>query len=399
MDELPRFWQQYFEEVDHCIEENFWGNLASYKKCRLFEDPYIGQLEAMGYSFDTSTEAPAPFHHSLTWIFKELNALIATGAVNVDTVLWPAKAFRQGTAIHYIPFGGEIPHGSEALNLLTPEVFVDMLAQGYFPIGNAEREHTNQSLAEHDLAHMAGFISCPRYMAAVREAFRRVQEKTKSNPRLLTALQDFDSAYSLRLYYMIEVFTEIPEEHRAQLQELIEIPLDRPCIREEVNEFLRHKAREPADLYQYLAKLYWAFHQYTNPLGGESRDILNRTRKFKRGSTTGSFYDAVSKLSSKFARNSLYSLYYNGQAALDHIRSNHPEFERSIYEIHAPFIGALLGTSQLDVEDWVLSCIEETPDPSSKLYHYIAESGFWDERHLLYRAYCGEDYEQVLDDF
>lgn len=37
-----------------------------------------------------------------------------------------------------------------------------MLAHGYFPIGAPIREHTNQTLCEHDIAHIAGFISNPK---------------------------------------------------------------------------------------------------------------------------------------------------------------------------------------------------------------------------------------------
>ncbi|MCB1136236.1 MAG: hypothetical protein KDK78_08215, partial [Chlamydiia bacterium] len=343
-----------------------------------------------------------PFYDSLTWVFRELQKHIDSGRLDEDSVLWPGKAFAiqstEGQVEYvFVPFGAEVPQHATALNLLTPEVFVSMLSNGYFPIGNAEREHTNQTLAEHDLAHMAGFVSKPAYTKAVRQAFRIVGEKMRTNPRVYAALQEFDSAYSLRLYYMIEVFTEIPPASRDRLQELIEIPLDQAPDKAAIDAFLLAKAADPEEFYRYLANLYWNYHHLVNPLGGESRDVLNRKRKFQRDGSVGSFYDGVSKLSSKFARNSMYSLFLNARAMLENVRSNHPEFERSITAVHTPFIGALLGTSQLEVEDWVLAAVEEELDPSSKLYRYIHNSNLWDQNHLLYRAYCGAEFDEILD--
>ena len=297
----------------------------------------------------------------------------------------------------FIPVGGKVPENAIALNLLLPDLFVNMLSSGYFPIGNAEREHTNQTLGEHDLAHMAAFVSSPRYTKATREAFRRVGQKMKNNPRVLQALQSFDSAYSLRIYYTIEVFTEIAQGKKERLQELIELPLTMKVNKEMIDQFLLEKAQNPAQLYQYLAKLYWDFHYLVNPLGGESRDVLNRKRKFHRDGSLGSFYDNVSALSSKFAQNSLYSLFLNAKAMLENKRSNHPDFLKSITEVHSLLVGSLIGTSQLEIEDWVLECVEEIPNQNSKLYRYIHESGLWTDKNLLYRAFCEEDYDKILN--
>ena len=43
-------------------------------------------------------------------------------------------------------------------------------------------------------------------MKVVREAFRQIGKKMETNPEIRKALADFDSLYSLRLYYMIEIF-------------------------------------------------------------------------------------------------------------------------------------------------------------------------------------------------
>lgn len=400
-EKLSPFWIEYFNEVDDCINENFWGSLNIFLKTKFFHDPYIAQLEAMGYCFEEGHEKPARFYDSLNWIFQELQNHIDEERLTDQDVLWPGKAFEiineSGEKTYcFVPIGGHVPENALPLNLLTPEVFVCMLASGYFPIGNAIREHTNQTLAEHDLAHMAGFVSSPNFTKAVREAFRRVLVKMQNNPRVANALKEFDSAYSLRLYYTIEVFTEIPKANLEQLQALIEIPLDIDVNKAYIDEFLLNKANEPAKLYHYLHNLYWAFHHLVNPLGGESRDVLNRRRKFNRDGTLGSFYDNVSQSSSKFARNSLYSLFLNARASLENKRSNHPDFRKTIVEIHAPFIGALIGTSQLEIEDWVLQCIEEIPDPESKLYRYFHDSGLWSQDHLILKAFCHPEYDKKL---
>ena len=403
-EKLSEFWTEYFADVDRCIQENFWGSLSIYKKTKLFRDPYIGQLESMGYNFNDGEEKPARFYDSLKWVFQEIQRHIDEGRLGEDEALWPGKAFeligKDGEKTYvFVPIGGQVPENAAPLNLLTPEVFVGMLSSGYFPISNAIREHTNQTLAEHDLAHMAGFVSSPRFTKAVREAFQRVSHKMQTNPRVARALQEFDSAYSLRLYYTIEVFTEIPKAHRAELQQLIELPLNMDLNKEAIDAFLLEKAQHPDEFYRYLAKLYWQFHRLVNPLGGESRDVLNRRRKFHReGKLQGGFYDNVSKLSSKFSRNSIYSLFLNAKAALENKRSNHADYLKSITEIHSIIIGTLIGTSQLEIEDWVLGCIEEVPDPSSKLYRYIQGSGLWNENHLLYKAFCSPNYDEVLID-
>jgi hypothetical protein len=401
-DQLSPYWKEYFCGVDQNIQENFWGNLAIYKKTKLFKDPYIQQMECMGYNFDDGKEHPAPFYNSLKWVFQELQHLIEQGELTSNDILWPAKAFEcvdeEGNSFCiFVPIGGKIPENAISLNLLAPEVFVKMLSSGFFPIGNADREHTNQTLAEHDLAHMAGFISSPCFTKTIREAFRRVGEKLQANPKVLKALQSFDSAYSLRLYYTIEVFTEIPKQNLTQLQDLIEFPLNAELKKVFIDSFLLEKAKDPVQLYEYLSKLYWGFHSLVNPLGGESRDVLNRRRKFHRDGALGGFYDNVSMLSSKFSQNSLYSIFLNAKATLENKRSNHPDFIKSITEIHSLIIGALIGTSQLEIEDWVFDCIEENPNPNSKLYQYIHDSGFWNENNLLYRAFSEPEFDKILE--
>lgn len=394
------YWTKFYSDVDRCIAENFWGSLGIFIKSKEYGDPYIQQLEAMGYDFSIHGK-PAPYEQSIQWVTSKLDKLVAEGDIAEQDVLRPGKAFSDSKDNHstvcFKKIGEAVSPNLEPINLLTPDVFVNMLASGYFPIGEAIREHTNQTLAEHDLAHMAGFISNPNYMKAVRQGFNIVNNKCRHNPRIAKALTNFDSAYSLRLYYLIEVFTEVPEHKKQRLQQLIELPCNAMPNKDAITDFLLHKAQRPDELYRYLATLYSEFHSLVNALGGESRDVLNRRRKFHRGNTLGGFYDTVSTQTSKFAGNSIYAIFLNAKATLENVRSNHPEFLNSVTEVHAPAIGSLIGTSQLSVEDWVLEAMKhETPRKDSKLYQYIGESGFWGEDHLLYQAYCSPEFDKDL---
>jgi hypothetical protein len=71
---------------------------------------------------------------------------------------------------------------------------------------------TNQSIAEHDLAHMAGFISSEKFAIEIINAFRIILVKMNTNPKLYQSLHNFNSVYSTRLYYTIEVFTIISDK-------------------------------------------------------------------------------------------------------------------------------------------------------------------------------------------
>ncbi len=409
LEELSEFWQRFFARADDAIKENFWGNLSILKKAARNGDAYAKQLEEIGYSFKEGREKVAPFYQTINWALGKLNYIVKSGQLKESEILIPAKAFEidQNGEKNYVfvPFGGEVPKGGKELNLLSPDVFVNMLSQGYFPIGEPIREHTNQTLCEHDMAHIAGFISCPRYMKAVRQAFQQISELMKTTPAIKEALANFDSIYSLRLYYMIEIFSIIPETNRDLMEGVLELKikdfsLDQPeNIYPNVLAFLRSKT--PAELSEYLYRVYESFPAIVNPLGGESRDILNRTRKFGRSNQTGSFYSAMSNLDSKFDGSSIYSLLMNAKAAHEYKRSTHRDYQETIESIHAPIIATMLGTSQLSVEDWVLEAVKETPDKGSKLYKYICETALWNKSHVLYWAYGHPDCTKVLkkDDF
>lgn len=401
---LSSYWQQYFKTADEAIGENFWGNLSTLKRAYKNNDAYAKQLEAIGYSFKNGTEHAAPFYQTITWALQQLTFLVNSGQVEESDLLIPAKAFEVETngvkTQLFVRFGGEIPAGGKELNLLSPDVFVSMLAQGYFPISNPIREHTNQTLCEHDMAHIAGFISCPSYMKAVRQAFREVGTLMQTNPSIKTALSNFDSLYSLRLYYMIEVFSIIPEQNKTLLEDLLKLKisdfsLDRPKeIFPKIMAFL--KSKTPTELNEYLYRVFEGFPSIVDPIGGESRDILNRTRKFGRANQAGSFYSTMSNLESKFDGSSIYSMLMNAKAALENKRSNHKDYAETIELIFAPVLATLLGTSQLSVEDWVFEAIRETPDKNSKLYKYICETGLWNKSHVLYWAYGHPDSAKVL---
>lgn len=397
-------WQSYFKAADLAIQENFWGSQSTLKRAREHNDAYAKQLEDIGYCFEKGKEKPVPFYQTVKWALNKLDDLVKTQQLKEEDILLPGKAYEvieNGKIKHrFVCLGDDIPNGAKELNLLSPKVFSAMLSQGFFPIGEPIREHTNQTLCEHDMAHIAGFIDCPSYMKAVRDAFRKIGNKMDTDQGIQKALDNFDSLYSLRLYYMIEIFSIIPEHNKKALEALIELKindfsLDEPeKIYPKVIQFLMSK--DPAELNRYLYRVYEGFPGLVNPLGGESRDILNRTRKFGRSNQSGSFYSKMSNLDSKFDGSSIYSLLLNAKAALENKRSNHHDYEETIRLIHAPVIVSLLGTSQLTVNDWVSEAVREVPDKNSKLYKYICRTGAWNKSHVLYWAYGYPDFTKIL---
>lgn len=395
--ELHPYWQHYFNENDQVIRENFWGNLLLLKNAKQDNDPYILQLEAMGYSFTEGDEYPAPYYQSIAWIFTQIQTLINQGILTAAEVIWPARVFElQNGLMVYKVIGIPPPDNCKEVELVPPHVFVSMLGQGFFPIGGSIREHTNQSLSEHDLAHFGGLIISPTFMKLVRQGFKKVTQKMHSNERIKQALNHYDSIYSLRLYYMIEVFTFIPDSKKSLLQELIELDINATLNMKLIIALLEEKSQCPDVLYHYLYKIYDNFYDLVEPVGGESRDILNRVRKFNRTNRLGIYFSELMNLDSKFDGSSLYSMYLNGCAALENKRSTHPDYYQALREIHAPFIGALIGTSQLTIEDWVGEAVEEQPNEQSKLYNYLCKSKIWDESHTIYWAYGCKEYQEIL---
>lgn len=395
--DLPEYWQTYFKEIDCVIQENFWGNLSVFKQAEAYGDPYLNQLNDMGYCFAAGKEHPAPYYQSISWVFDKIHHFIRQGILNSVEVIWPARAFLlANNEYEFRIFGEEPPQNARAQELIPPHIFVEMLGQGYFPVGGSIREHTNQSLAEHDLAHYGGFLSSPEYMKLLRKGFSIVSKKMKKNAKLKSALKNFDSVYSLKLYYMIEIFTIIPETKKALLQELLELDITKAVDIEAIKSYLEEKANNPVKLYQYLYRIYSQFYKVIDPIGGESRDILNRVRKFSRSNRLGIYFSKTSNLDSKFDGSSIFSMYQNGCAALENKRSGHPDFLEALREIHAPFIGTLLGTSQLTIEDWVMQAVQEQPNPRSKLYQYLCKSKIWNEAHTIFWAYGCDDYTKII---
>jgi len=398
-------WESFYEQQNQAHAENFFGNLTILRKAKLLGDPYVAQLERFG--MDVVQRKPYDFRQAIATVQSDLHALVESGRWTSDDLISPAKAFRVHDEVRFLQFGDEIPADAQPLNLLSPIVFVDMLSQGYFPIGEPIREATNQTLAEHDLAHLCGFLSNPLYMSCVRDAFRQVATKVhdrrgpQTGARLRRALEHFDSLYSLRLYYLIEVFSEVRADKRTRLQQLLgrALPLDMTFaeIRPRVHAHLQTLKRDPVLLYDYLDALYSEFYTIVNPLGGESRDIFNRRRKFQRGERLGSVYDRFSKFTSKFDGNSIWSLYQNACAALENVRSTHANYDETLESVHLPLIGALIGTSQLTIGDWVLQAVQELPDKESPLYKYLNESGLWEPTDLLRLCHSHRQWYAVLE--
>lgn len=79
----------------------------------------------------------------------------------------------------------------EKLNLLKPDTFVLLLANGFFPIGCPTRELTNQTLSAHDVAHLAGFVDQPQYAqqnAALVSTRQRVATDRIAATRIATRI-------------------------------------------------------------------------------------------------------------------------------------------------------------------------------------------------------------------
>ena len=72
---------------------------------------------------------------------------------------------------------------------------------------------------------------------------------------------------------------------------------------------LEDKAKNPIDLHQYLYRIYEHFNALVNPLDGESRDILNRIRKFNRSSRLGNYYGVQSRRFLDFLAGNSYPVY------------------------------------------------------------------------------------------
>jgi hypothetical protein len=76
----------------------------------------------------------------------------------------------------------------------------------------------------------------------------------------------------------------------------------------------------------------------------------------------------------------------NGISILKNVRSTHSEFKDSL-EVHVDLICALIGTSQLSIEDWIYESSSFVVDKKGKMYQYICESGVWNENHFLFKAF------------
>lgn len=390
-----KHWAKYFGDINRQKHENFYGNLRVMQHARYENDPYTLQLEAMGVQLMGPAPKTVPFEQMVAWINSQIDTLVQNKTLRECDVLRPGKAFRVNAG----PFKGQIVFkrlgepleaNLVSLNLLTPDEFSQMLAHGYFPMGDATIEHTNQTLAEHDLAHMAAFVSAPLYMKTIRHGFAEVYRIMQSDPQIAEALKSFDSIYSLRLYYTIEIFTQVLPEKRDAIVRAIDIAHTTIPTQQEVTEaLLARAAADPGEFSAYLRRIYDLYPSSFNALGGESRDLINRRRKFGRNKTQGSFYPEIDALTSKFDGNSIYSLYQNALAALENKRASHPDFCRSIVEIHAPFISCILGSSQISIPEWVEQAVKPVVEDGSVLREYFEKN--FDARHAIYHAFCSRE--------
>ena len=133
--DLSPFWQQYFNAADKAIKENFWGSLSTLKKAHSHQDAYAKQLEEIGYRFDKGNEQAAPFYQTIKWALEKIDYLVKSNQIKKSDVLLPGKAFEVQEGNHkkhlFICLGDDVPKDAKELNLLPPNIFVNMLAQGF----------------------------------------------------------------------------------------------------------------------------------------------------------------------------------------------------------------------------------------------------------------------------
>lgn len=404
-------WAVWKQGVNRQMAINFAANFKIYLKYLHSRDSFVLQLKKIGYDFDPNgTLKPSPFETVIEYYKREIQQLVDFGLVKQDEILMPAKVFkdRSRDKHYFVPLWEEVPEEAKDVpeNLLTPDVFTTMLSEGYFPIGDEIIEHTNQSLAEHDAAHLLGFLDAPLYMKEVRKAFSRLGKMLNGEGitreeqlRMKQALKNFDSVLSLRLYYATEIFTSVKPENQKHVRALLALPKGDKSTLDDVKEFIYQKFNEQgeAELYRYLTRVYEKFPEYFSASGGESRDVVNRDRKYNsKGATKGGIYP--SKLVSKFDNQSIWSMVQNAEDALKYIRSSHANFHDVINEVHVRVIAALNQINQLDQSDWIKVASSLYVDKNSETYRYLCTSGIWNKSHILFWAFCSDEFDKVIHD-
>lgn len=435
-------------EIDVRVEEDFFAMLDVFQRNLAAGDSYAAQMRDMGFCFDDGKERPALFVDCLRYLLQES---VLTGAVFQPVKMFRRKGEREsdnsnkneskaggrrggvlvfdapplekenagscscncsddGENVFYVAnlFNGRgigcyDNESLETTNLLKPDVFVLLLANGFFPIGDPTRELTNQTLSAHDLAHIAGFLIAPEYAQGMLCLFRHVYKMLQQgDTKLAAALENFDSYYSLRLYYLIEVIAKVrnvPLLERVLGFSVDTFPLGATAAeagtvsaRTELERMLA--AKTPVERIQYMRGITKQFHNIILPLGGESRDILNRKRKQKRNPFIAEGRkDLYSAANSKFAQNSIYSLYYDVKEAIEECRSSHPHYLETVTKLFATFLAALIGTAQLSLTDWIEGSMSPVPSQSTALYAYV--DGLFDNKHLFWKAFCSPRYDMI----
>jgi hypothetical protein len=394
----PSFsWNKWYESINAVNLHNFYGNRAAWLEAFNRGDSYARQVVEFGYNLEIESAHCPKIQEILLWINQKLDAIVTSGEISESDVLRPGKAMKCNNKVVYLRVGDPLAESDncEPYNLLDPQMFVEMLALGFFPVGDDTVEQTNQSLAEHDFAHLAAFVAEPLFMKEIRRGFKEIDQLVKSNTelshRIKHALDHFDSYFSLRLYYLIEVSVFVSTKNRDIVNSLFsEIKTDEDAM----NYLLKLLDEDPtgALLYKYLDKIYTVFPSVAESLGGESRDINNRDRKFTRElsvENTGSVYS--SKMISKFNGSSIWSLFLFGKNHLRYIRINQTEkFQASLIE-HAKFINCLRYINNLSYAEWVDASIQPIPNLSTKVAKNIIET--FPKDNLFRIVYTSPDFD------
>jgi len=408
--EVHATWQPYIAIVNSAIQMNFWGNRSTLRDAAVVADGYLESLHHLGLSLTAGRALE--FGSALKRLLLDLEFT----DVPPHQKIWPGRAlFPPSSGLDgdfppapvFLPLTGPCPGalmGSEMADIrdgrfggiLSPLDFFRMIDGGLFPMGDHRVLHTNQALAEHDLAHLVSFVRQPAYMAAMRRLASRVLQQADpvqnpaSHADVKAALLDFESPFATRLYYAAEIFVTILPEKRPVVEGLIncfqyQLPFEWASVsRPNVEAFLFGVLHEvgPMQFMCFLSDIYDQFLSFATSLGGESLDVINRARKFDRPNKA---------LRSEFEMSSIHYWHQKGLRCLRNIRpvpEQEAAFCHSIKAVHTVFIGALIGTSLLSIDDWLVPSAEFVVPPLCLLRQYICGSGLWAGDSLLYECFA-----------
>jgi hypothetical protein len=156
-------------------------------KHHIHRGPFFTLMDQAGYrgraSKSSEPQSVPQLQDFLRAYFGRIQQHVASGIVREDQVLLPVRVFRTfpNLEIRVVPYGSEGPRFSGVtLTLVDNATFVQLLAQGYFPMGvtfgqlNSPSKHTP---AVHDAAHLAAASDLPLATAALIDSCQDLMQR------------------------------------------------------------------------------------------------------------------------------------------------------------------------------------------------------------------------------